>query len=96
MQQHRVICTNAFNEPAVGVVYLTNFRIIFNGSPISVSITMYPTECLLLIMTIQKGNNLYIMYIIIIITFKCLAMCSFCSSKIDNTELLENRNDFYS
>ena len=92
MQQHRVICTNAFNEPAVGVVYLTNFRIIFNGSPISVSITMYPMECpfsLLLIMTIQKGNNLYIIIIYNYYYYlQMLAMCSFCSSKIDNTDLL--------
>ncbi|XP_003386474.2 PREDICTED: uncharacterized protein LOC100632035 [Amphimedon queenslandica] len=35
MQQHRVVCTDSFEEPAVGVVYVTNFRIIFNGSPVS-------------------------------------------------------------
>jgi hypothetical protein len=35
MQQHRAVCTNAFSEAAVGVVYLTNFRLIFNGNPSS-------------------------------------------------------------
>lgn len=52
MQQHRVVCTNAFNEPAVGVVYLTNFRIVFNGSPISVSqhnYLIYMTSTLIVI-----------------------------------------------
>ena len=39
MQQHRVVCIDSFEEPAVGVVYVTNFRIIFNGSPVSVRFT---------------------------------------------------------
>ncbi len=38
MQQHRVICTGLYSEPLVGVVYLTNFRIIFNGTPVTVSL----------------------------------------------------------
>ena len=41
MQQHRVVCTDSFEEPAVGAIYVTNFRIIFNGSPISVRMIKY-------------------------------------------------------
>ena len=37
LQQHRVACVDCFPEPAVGSIYITNFRIIFNGNSISVS-----------------------------------------------------------
>ena len=37
LQQHRVACLESFAEPAVGSIYITNFRIIFNGNSISVS-----------------------------------------------------------
>lgn len=48
MRQHRVVCTDSFSEPLLGVVYLTNFRIIFNGLPIKVH---------------QYINYMYTMYI---------------------------------
>jgi hypothetical protein len=35
LQQHRVVCLDTFAEPAVGSIYITNFRIIFNGNSIS-------------------------------------------------------------
>ncbi len=37
LQEHRVVCTETFNEPAVGALYVTNFRVIFCGNLISVS-----------------------------------------------------------
>ena len=37
MQAHRVVCTELFEEPAVGAVYISNYRIIFQGNLISVS-----------------------------------------------------------
>jgi hypothetical protein len=37
LQQDRVVCLDMFNEPAVGAIYITNFRIIFSGNLISVS-----------------------------------------------------------
>ena len=36
LQQHRVMCVDCFPEAAVGVLYLTNYRLIFIGNSISV------------------------------------------------------------
>ena len=44
LQQHRVICSNKFTEPAVGALYLTNFRVIFSGNLITVSGPNAPTR----------------------------------------------------
>lgn len=50
LQQHRVACLDSFPEPAVGSVYITKFRLIFNGNSISVSTSiskyMYMYMCL--------------------------------------------------
>lgn len=32
------MCTDAFEEPAVGAIYVSNYRIIFHGNLISVSL----------------------------------------------------------
>ena len=37
LQEHMVVCTETFDEPAVGAVYISNYRIIFHGNLISVS-----------------------------------------------------------
>ena len=41
IQQHRVVCTDVFSEPAVGAVYITNYRIIFSGNLISVQCMLW-------------------------------------------------------
>ena len=41
IQQHRVVCTDVFSEPAVGAVYVTNYRIIFSGNLISVQCMLW-------------------------------------------------------
>ena len=40
LQQDRIVCLDVFNEPAVGAVYITNFRVIFCGNLISVSLSL--------------------------------------------------------
>lgn len=49
-QQHRVVCTEVFDEPAVGALYVTNFRVIFYGNLISVS-WMWVCTCVCLTAT---------------------------------------------
>ena len=42
LKQHRVACLETFSEPAVGSLYITNFRLIFNGNSMQVSWSFSP------------------------------------------------------
>lgn len=37
LKQHRIMCVDATEEPMIGVLYITNYRVIFSGNLLSVS-----------------------------------------------------------
>ena len=37
LKQHRIMCVDAAEEPMIGVLYITNYRVIFSGNLLSVS-----------------------------------------------------------
>lgn len=37
LKQHRIMCVEVTEEPMIGVLYITNYRVIFSGNLLSVS-----------------------------------------------------------
>ena len=37
LKQHRIVCVDTTEEPMIGVLYVTNYRVIFSGNLLSVS-----------------------------------------------------------
>ena len=72
LQQHRVMCVDCFPEAAVGVLYLTNYRLIFIGNSISVRCVGMVVVVVVGVVLVFPPHGIHMVYLCIYGTFWCL------------------------
>ena len=66
LQQHRVMCVDCFPEAAVGVLYLTNYRLIFIGNSISVRcVGMVVVGVVVVVVLVFPPHGIHMVYLYI-------------------------------
>ena len=92
LQQHRVACVDCFPEPAVGSVYITNFRVIFNGNSISVR-GARETSTVLLFTLLFNGPKIFKLANSTNSVYEELKFCVLFEPQIECCEELQRRLD---